>query len=100
METEIIKSISDRTGTVISTGGGAILRDENIDALRRNGGIYFIDRSLEHLSASPDRPLADRIEKLKRLYHKRIDRYMGTADYIIDGDCEPEEVADSIINGD
>lgn len=100
LETEIIRSISDRTGTVISTGGGAILRGENVDALRRNGEIFFIDRSLEHLSASPDRPLADKIDKLKRLYEKRIDIYMDTADFIIDGDCEPADVADSIIHGD
>ena len=100
LETEIIKDISDMTGAVISTGGGAVLRKENIDALRRNGDIFFIDRSLEYLSASPDRPLSDKIEKLKHLYHKRIDIYLNTADFIIDGDCEPEDVADSIINGD
>ena len=100
LETQIIKGVSDQTGAVISTGGGAILRDENIDALRRNGAIFFIDRSLEHLSASPDRPLSDKADKLKRLYEKRIDRYMDTADYIIDGDCDPADVADSIINGD
>ena len=35
-----------------------------------------------------------------RLYDKRIDTYMSTADYIIDGDCDPEDVADSVINGD
>lgn len=99
LESEIIRSVADKTGAVISTGGGAILREENIDALRRNGEIFFIDRSLEHLSASPDRPLSDKIEKLKMLYKKRIDIYMDTADYIIDGDSEPHDVADSIING-
>ncbi|MBQ6153635.1 MAG: shikimate dehydrogenase [Ruminococcus sp.] len=100
LETEVIRSVADRTGAVISTGGGAILREENIDALRRNGAIYFIDRSLEHLSASPDRPLADKIDKLKKLYEKRINKYIFTADFIIDGDCDPEDVADSVINGD
>ncbi|MBQ3417408.1 MAG: shikimate dehydrogenase [Ruminococcus sp.] len=99
LETEVIRSIADTTGAVISTGGGAILREENIGALRRNGDIFFIDRSLEHLSASPDRPLADKIDKLKKLYEKRINIYMDTADFIIDGDCDPEDVADSIING-
>lgn len=99
MESEIIRSVADTTGAVISTGGGAILREENVDALRRNGAIFFIDRSLEHLSASPDRPLSDKLEKLKKLYKKRINTYLDTADYIIDGDGEPADVADSIING-
>lgn len=99
MESEIIRSVADTTGAVISTGGGAILREENVDALRRNGAIFFIDRSLEHLSVSPDRPLSDKLEKLKKLYKKRINTYLDTADYIIDGDGEPADVADSIING-
>ncbi len=98
-ETAAIKELSSVTGAVISTGGGAILREENIDALRRNGDIFFIDRSLDSLIPSSDRPLSDKREKLERLYNKRIDIYMSTADFIIDGDCEPSDVADSIING-
>ena len=99
LETEVIRELAPLNGKVISLGGGAILRDENIDALRHNGEIFFIDRSPEYLIPTDDRPLADEKEKIERLYHERIDRYMATADYIIDGDCDPEDVADSIING-
>ena len=98
LETEVIRGLAHLTGKVISTGGGAILRDENVDALRRNGELYFIDRSPEYLIPTDDRPLADKKEKITRLYHKRIDRYMDTADYIIDGDTDPEEVAKNILN--
>ena len=99
LESEVIRELSPLNGKVISTGGGAILRTINVDALRRNGEIFFIDRSPEYLIPTDDRPLADKKAKIEKLYEKRIDTYMSTADYIIDGDCDPEDVADSVING-
>ena len=99
LESEVIRETAPLSGKVISLGGGAVLREENVRALRLNGEIFFIDRSPEYLIPTTDRPLADKKEKIMRLYNKRIDTYMQTADYIIDGDCDPEDVADSIING-
>jgi len=99
LESEVIRDLAPLNGKVISTGGGAILRRENVDALRRNGELFFIDRSPEYLIPTDDRPLADKREKIERLYQRRIDIYMSTADYIIDGECDPEDVADSVING-
>ena len=99
LETAVIRELTPLNGKVISLGGGAILRDKNVEALRANGAIFFIDRSPEYLIPTSDRPLADEKEKIMRLYKARIDRYMATADYIIDGDCEPADVADSVING-
>ncbi len=99
LETEVIREIAPLNGRVISLGGGAILREENTELLRHNGEIFFIDRSPEYLIPTSDRPLADEKEKIMKLYDARIDRYMATADFIIDGDCDPEDVADSVING-
>ena len=99
IESGIINELASITGKVIATGGGAVLRGDNVDALRRNGELFFIDRSVEYLIPTEDRPLADEKAKIERLYNERIDIYMDTADYIIDGDCEPDDVADSIING-
>ena len=100
LESEVIRELAGLSGRVISLGGGAILRPENVRDLRLNGEIFFIDRSLEYLTPTADRPLADEKAKMKKLYEQRIDTYMSTADYIIDGDCDPEDVADSVINGD
>jgi len=99
LESEVIKEVSALSDKVISLGGGVVMRPENVAALRQNGAIFFIDRSPEYLIPTDDRPLADKKEKIMRLYKKRIDTYMNTADFIIDGDCDPEDVADSIING-
>ena len=100
IESEVIRELAPLTGKVISTGGGAVLREKNVNALRLNGDIFFIDRSPEYLIPTADRPLSDEKAKIERLYNERINIYMDTADYIIDGDCEPDDVADSVISGD
>ena len=46
-ETYVIKNISDRKNCVISTGGGAVLRSENVDALRKNGCIVNLETNPE-----------------------------------------------------
>ena len=99
LESAVIRELATLNGKVVSTGGGAVLRRENVDALRRNGEIFFIDRSPEYLIPTADRPLADEKAKIERLYQERLDIYMDTADYIIDGDCDADDVADSVING-
>ena len=99
LESEVIREVSALSGMVISLGGGAVMRPENVRALQHNGAGFFIDRSPELLIPTGDRPLADKKEKILRLYKKRINTYLNTADFIIDGDCDPEDIADSIING-
>ena len=67
LETAVIKEVSAYSGKVISLGGGAVMRPENVEALRHNGAIFFIDRSPENLIPTDDRPLADKKEKILRL---------------------------------
>ena len=72
-----------RTGCIIATGGGAVLRPENIAALRQNGTIFFRDRDLEDIKPSGDRPLSKDREALRRRYEERYGIYCVTADHII-----------------
>lgn len=65
-----IEELSKENGLVIATGGGAVLDENNVRALRRNGVILFLDRSLENLVATADRPLSKDKEKLKNLFEK------------------------------
>lgn len=83
-EREVTARLSDRQGIVIATGGGIILNEQNLDALRANGRIYFLDRPLEQLMASDDRPLASDRAALEKRYAERYDRYLAAADKIID----------------
>lgn len=96
LECEVIRECSARSGAVISTGGGCILRSENIDALRSCGRIYFIDRDLRYLFPSSTRPLARTREDIERLYRARYMLYRASCDVRINGDPTPREVAEKI----
>ena len=97
LETEVLREVlANQKGIVLATGGGAVLRDENVDFLHRNGKIYFLDRPLEALLPTSDRPLANSEEAIRRRYEERYERYCTTADYRIDADASPEEIAHRI----
>ncbi len=85
IESEVIAEISKTGGKVIATGGGAILKPENVKELKRNGILIFIDRSIENLTPTDDRPLLRNKDMLKKLFAERYDIYKAAADVTIDG---------------
>lgn len=91
-----IEELSKENGLVIATGGGAVLDENNVRALRRNGVILFLDRSLENLVATADRPLSSDTEKLKNLFEKRYDVYKSCADAVIPADGEIADIVEKI----
>lgn len=81
LETQAVKDVANtHTGAIIATGGGAILRDENVRALKRTGRLYFLNRPLEQLIPTADRPIASTVEAIKRRFEERYDRYLSTCD--------------------
>lgn len=96
-ESEVIASLSQQSGMIIATGGGAVLRECNLRALRRNGLIVFIDRSVENILPTADRPLSRDREALQRRYEERYPIYLAAADIRVDGNGSVDEVADTII---
>ena len=97
IETEVIKDVSSEGCQIISTGGGAVLRQENVNALKRNGKIFFINADFARLCPTDDRPLSDTADKLKKLYDERIDIYKATADVVVPDMETPEAEAEYII---
>lgn len=95
-EQETVAEVSAVGGQIIATGGGAILRRENLTALRRNGLLVFLDRPIEQLTATVDRPLASDREALRCRYEERYALYRAAADVYIKNDGSPEEAADQI----
>ena len=96
IETEVIKECSSMTGTVIATGGGAVLNKNNVSALHENGRLYFLDRPLEELMPTSDRPLASTREAIKKRYEERYEIYRASADEIIDTGCTVESTVNKI----
>ncbi len=80
IESKVIKELSKKQGVVIATGGGAVLRKENIASLSQNGRLYFLDRSLSSLIATDDRPLSSNRQDLEKRYAERYDIYCSCCD--------------------
>lgn len=83
LESAVIRDISREGGQIIATGGGAILRQENVRMLRQNGRICYLDAPLSRLNPTDDRPLSDTREKLTALYTERLEKYKKNADCIV-----------------
>lgn len=96
LETEVIREVSSMNCRIISTGGGAVLKEENVRALKRNGKLYFLNADLSRLQATDSRPLSDTQEKLARLYTERMSLYTGTADVVVPDLRTPQDEADYI----
>lgn len=96
LESQVIAQLSQRTGLVIATGGGAILREENVRRLRQNGRLYFLDRPVEAICPTDDRPLSRDREALERRYEERYTRYNVTADTRIPVSGDADTVAAAI----
>lgn len=97
LESEVIKELAPRQGAVIATGGGAVLRTENLANLRMNGYIFFIDRPLEALSATSDRPLSNSRESLEKRFAERYDIYLSCCDKRIHSHTAAIQAAESIL---
>lgn len=98
LESAMCRELAAEKGIVIATGGGAILREENVDALKKNGFIIFLDRPLDQLMPASDRPLADTKEKVAALLEKRYPIYRSTCDGSISNDKTPEDGAEKILS--
>lgn len=78
-ESAICKKLGKERNLIIATGGGAILRPENVDALRQNGTLVHITRSIDKLPTR-GRPLSQNIETLKKMEAQRMPLYKAAAD--------------------
>ena len=96
IETDVIKNVCTKNHCVIATGGGAVLREENIERLKLNGKIYFLDRPIDELTATADRPLSNTKEKLKKRFEERYNIYVDTADFTVKSKPTAEQNAEII----
>ena len=97
-ESTVCALLSKQTGCVIACGGGVVLREENMRALSRSGTVIFLDRPLDLLCATADRPLSADREALAMRYRERIASYRAYADITVEGAHTPSENTEIIIN--
>lgn len=97
LETLTIKFECREGGKIISTGGGAVLREDNVQALRQNSIIVFLDKAVDGLAIDTSRPLSPDAAANLKLYADRYRKYMAAADIKVKNNGTAEEAAEKII---
>ncbi|HUO08040.1 MAG TPA: shikimate kinase [Phycisphaerae bacterium] len=95
-ESAVIQEVAARSNTVIAAGGGAILRPENVVAMKRSGKVVWLQAEPEVLHArisgdsatAANRPhltqLGGGVEEIRAVLEKRLPLYAAAADVTID----------------
>jgi len=104
IETDMIMKISKEKNIIISTGGGAVLREDNMDALRQNGLIFCLtanpDTVLKRTCDSDERPLL-KVENPRAKIEEMLSfrrPYYEKAGTVIDTEGKtPLEIAEEIV---
>ena len=88
--------------TIISSGGGVVKKAINIEYLKNNSIVVFIDRPVENILSDIEvekRPLlANGKEVLYKLYDERYNLYKNYCDYRVENTGSLDEIVDKIAN--
>lgn len=102
-ERRTVEELSGQKNTIVATGGGVLIKDENGRTFHEKCHIVYLKRNFDTvypiISKDPVRVLAygKSYEDLKKLHDERIPLYSKYADLIIDNDKDPEACADAIL---
>jgi len=101
-ESTVLTRLADEPASVISTGGGAILRATNVETMRRTGAIVLLTAKVETLAdrigEDEERPLSDGPTSLRDLATARSAAYRNAADFIVSTDDKsPDAVAREVM---
>lgn len=91
LESEVCRELAGQDQLVIDTGGGVILRQENVDLLKANGILFWLTAEVptitQRIRGDTQRPsltgsksFLDEIEEVLR---ERTPKYRAAADYVI-----------------
>ncbi|HZG20420.1 MAG TPA: bifunctional shikimate kinase/3-dehydroquinate synthase AroKB [Herbaspirillum sp.] len=90
-EAEVIRELAAQPDIVLATGGGAVLRPENRENLKKGGTVVYlrasINQILQRTGRDKNRPLlqtADPRRKLEELSRQRDPLYREVADFVIE----------------
>ena len=105
IEAEIIDGISDLDECVFDTGGGIVMRNENIINLKKNSLIVLLTADIKTITSrlrSSKRPALTKsnyLDEIKDVLSEREEKYRKAADYSIDTSrLSPEEACDLIMH--
>ena len=91
LESDICRELADRNQLVIDTGGGAILRTQNIESLKKNGTVFWLTASVEtianRIGSDNQRPsltgTKSFVDEIQEVLQERVPKYQAAADHVI-----------------
>lgn len=91
LESDICGELADRDQLVIDTGGGAILRTQNIDTLKKHGTVFWLTASVEtivkRIGGDDQRPsltgTKSFVDEIQDVLQERVPKYQAAADHVI-----------------
>ena len=106
IESQLILDLGNREASVISCGGGVVVRPRNTDYMKKSGRIVYLQASpetvYERVKDSSDRPILKghmNVEYIAQLMEKRRALYEAAAEITIVTDGKSaEEIAKEILN--
>ena len=98
LESQVIREVCCGHGAVVTTGGGAILKEENRLMMHQNSRVCLIQRPLEKLARN-GRPLSAGDGAVERLWNERKALYVQAADYVIENNAMLSDAAQKVQEG-
>ncbi len=96
LETKAVELVGKQLSKIIATGGGAVIKKENRDALRQNGTVIYLKKDLSLLSLE-GRPLSKNEDAVRKIYEARKDTYEAFADFTVEVDADAKITAERVI---
>jgi shikimate kinase len=107
LETQMCRKLEDQTDLIIDTGGGLILKEENVNILKANGTIFWLTAEVstivKRISGDTQRPSLSGnktfVEEIEDILKERTPKYQTAADHVIPTDrTTPHQIADAILS--
>ena len=99
VETNLLIQIQGEHNKVVSCGGGAVLRDENVQAMKKSGQVVLLNAQpetiLERVKDDDNRPLLrgnKNVEAIRDMMKTRCPKYEGAADFVVDTDGKSTDI--------
>lgn len=106
LESALVESITKQGGCVVSCGGGTVLREKNVENMRKAGVVVYLSATPEtiykRVCHSRKRPLLNgnmNVEYITTLMEKRLPIYEKAADLTIDvNEKSKSDIVAEVIN--
>ncbi|MBX3320076.1 MAG: shikimate kinase [Nitrospira sp.] len=106
LESKVCQELAGQNGLIIDTGGGAIVRSQNVDVLKQTGKLFWLTASVEtiakRIGSDTQRPsltgTKSFIDEIQDVLQDRLPKYQAAGDYVIETEGRSlSQVADEIL---